>query len=169
MKKKLNLLAFIGIVIVLLGIVVFLIPIGTGVVRSITNPSTGVVSKEFYSGYDVIFGNKSISGLSSSTAFIAAFTLLIIGIVFQAIAAALCVPNPEGSKKFSGFLFFVGGLAEIVTGIVYLLATKLAPLPSASNVSYGLGWSLLAAAVAALVGALLSLVFGVIALRRKGK
>lgn len=169
MKKKSSLLFLAGAVALLLLLVVFILPVAPGVIRSITDPVTDAVTTEVYRGYDVILGNLTINGLQASSGSIAAFTLLIIGAVFVALATILCLPNPEGSKKFSGFLFFVAGLLVLVTGILYICTIPLSELEAAANTSYSLGWGMWVAGIAAIVAAAICLVFGYIAMAKKRK
>ena len=169
MKKKSALLLLAGVVSLLLLLAVFIFPVAPGVIRSITNPSTQVVTREVYRGYDIVLGNLTISGLEASSGSIAAFTLLIIGAVFSALATILVVPNPEGSKKFSGFLFFVAGLCVLMTGILYFCAIPLSELETAANTSYSLGWGMWIASILAIIAAAILLVFGYLAMAKKRK
>ena len=163
MKKKLNILPILGLAIIALLIVVFVVPVGTGIV------GTSAIVNLKIPAYDIVFGNETINNLNASSATIAAFTLLVIGAVFQLVAFILCLPNPEGSKKFSGFLFFVGGLCEIVTGAIYLAAVAVTKELLPPGLDYNLAWAFIVSGAVALVTAVVSIGTGVIAFGKKSK
>ncbi len=169
MKNKL--LNLLGIIVFVLAIAVFVAPVGNGITATVKAGGISVSPIE-WSGYTVIFGNLADSYIKEATAAsIAAFTLLVIGVVFQLIATILLFPNPKGSKKFSGFLFILGGLMEICFGILFLCSkatTGLADnviIKAAYDLKLGVG--VIISSAAALVAAVLSIGTGVMAWSKK--
>ncbi len=171
MKKKI--LDILGIVIFALAIIVFVAPVGSGIHASVK--AVGSTAGDLdWSGYTVIFGNWANSYIKeASGANIAGFTLLVIGVVFQTIAAILLFPNPNGSKKLSGFLFVLGGLMELAFGIILLCCKSTTGLDAVEslNAAYNLklGVGVILSSVAALLGAVLSVGAGVLAWGNKNK
>lgn len=165
-KKIVNIL---GLVIFALAIAVFVAPVGCGIHASLKEAGTSISELE-WSGYTVIFGNKANSYISSaSSANIAAFTLLVIGVVFQTIATILLFPNPNGSKKFSGFLFFLGGIMEMIFAIIFLCAISTTGLRDTLGSLYNLklGAGTIISGAAGLVAAALSLGAAVLSYSKK--
>lgn len=171
MKKKLSLLTLLGLIVVLLGVIVFVAPVGTGLHATLRIPGTSKPSID-WTGYTVIFGNKADAWIrEAASANVAAFTVLVIGVVFEALATALLIPNPNGSKKFSGFLFVVGGLLELVFGIILLCAkstTGLAGNEVIKNLyDLHLGVGVILSGAAAIIAAVASVLSGVLAWKKK--
>ena len=167
MKKKI--VNILGLVIIALAIAVFVAPVGSGIHATLKGTGSSVAALD-WTGYTVIFGNKANAYImSASSANIAAFTLLVIGVVFQIIATVLLFPNPNGSKKFSGFLFILGGIMEMIFAIIFLCAISTTglgeTLGSLYNVKLGVGTIISSAA--GLLAAVLSCGAGVLSWSKK--
>ncbi len=150
MKKKFNLFATFGFAAMLLTLVAFLFPIGTGVIW--TTESAGSV---YNCGYDFVFGNDA-SQIESNGFFIAVFVLLIIAAVFQILGTVFTLPNPDASHKFSGFLHFVSALSLVVVAVFFFLGAVLTETPNDTYVA-SLGFGFIGAGVGAALSAVSSL------------
>jgi hypothetical protein len=167
MKK--NLFITLGGIGLLLTALAFLLPLGVGIIQTSTgtNINGAYTVVENFRAYIFIFGDSgasiaisSTTGIDSVPGMIAAFVLLIIGAFLQVLGVIFPL---LGSKKFAGFVHFVGGLCLVTTGVLFLLAMPLVGITSStSQVSYVLGYGFWGAAAAALVSGLLS---GIIGLR----
>jgi hypothetical protein len=166
MKKKINWLVYLGIATLVFTLAAFLFPIGPGLTRTL---SGGTV--EWFRGYDYVFGNNA-NHIISHGAFIAAFSLLIIAAVFELLAFVFSVPNPEGSHKFSGFMYIVSGICSIVTGVIFFLAPMIvvpSVQASAPNVTYALAYGFIIGGGASILGAVVAIINGVMAMMKKAK
>ncbi len=168
-NKLLNLL---GIIVFALAIAVFVAPVGNGITAALKVASGIGVPTIEWTGYTVIFGNWADGYIQEACAAnIAAFTLVVIGVAFQLIATILLFPNPKGSKKFSGFLFILGGLLEAIFGILFLCCEKTTGLADNASIKalydLKLGIGTIISSAAAIVAAVLSIGTGVLAWKKK--
>lgn len=158
MKKKLGLSNLLGAIALVATLAGFLLPLGTGIVRHIEG-----VTDEYVRAYDFVFGNWAYQ-LYSTAAFIAAFSLLVIGAFFLVLGVVFVY---FGSNKFGGFLDFLGGLCIVPTGIIYIMAESFSVLPGGENVTFSLGYGFVGAAIACFVAGILGIVAGIISMRKK--
>ena len=166
MKKKINWLVYLGIATLVFTLAAFLFPIGPGLTRTL---SGGTI--EWFRGYDYVFGNNA-NHIISHGAFVAAFSLLIIAAVFELLAFVFSIPNPEGSHKFSGFMYIVSGICSIVTGVIFFLAPMIvvpSVQASAPNVTYALAYGFIIGGGASILGAVVAIINGVMAMMKKAK
>lgn len=167
MKKKINWFVYLGLAVLVLTLAAFLFPIAPGLTRTIEGSAT----VEWFSGYDYVFGNNA-NHIISTGGFIGAFALLIIAAVFELMAFVFSIPNPESAHKFSGFMYIVSGICVAVAGALFLFAKGLAipaAQPTASNVTYHLGYGFLVGGAAGVASGVISIVIGLMAMMKKSK
>ncbi len=138
MKKKINLFAILAITATLLTVCALLFPIGPGVHYAVT--SGGYVFS--IRGYDFVFGNSANQLVDPNGAYICAFALLIIAVVFQILGTVFTLPNPEASHKFSGFLHLISCLCLIVVSILVFSAPGIADHPYRSMFTLAYGFTM---------------------------
>lgn len=161
MKKTANnLFAVLGLLSLVLIGVSFLLLLAPGIVGS----SSG---SEIWAGYDFVFGNDAMRA-DANTAMIAAFVLLVLAALFQALAQPFSWG--AGAHKFAAFLNVVSGLLLVAPAIIFFMGLNIV-LGSGfiADPTLTLGWGYVATGAVVAVAALASLGAGFKNLLAKSK
>jgi ABC-type spermidine/putrescine transport system permease subunit II len=161
MKNKSSIFGLLVLIAMVLGIAALLLPLAPGVAQTFTG-SDGTTGVSTQIAYDFILGNKTAAATRSggNGAFIASFVLLIVAVVFFALALLFSF---SASKKFAGFLSIVAGLCALIAGVLFIFVKQIAGLDS----TYTVLWGFYATAIAGGLAGLLGIGAGVIGFKAK--